>query len=132
MNVCVKAKKTNRKLLILIVIFSLGCVIVFQAGNKKSSCPKIRLHQPRQLKGPAPYGRPRCMDAPIDVVYTWVNGSDPEHVKLRNGFDPKTKGFDNSKVRYNDWGTLKYSIRSVRMNAAWVRNIYIVTTGQVR
>ena len=35
-------------------------------------------------------------------------------------------------ARFNDWDTLKFSLRSVEKFASWVRNVYIVTNGQVR
>ena len=33
--------------------------------------------------------------------------------------------------RYNDWGTLKYSLRSVDKFAPWIRTIHLVTDGQI-
>ena len=71
----------------------------------------------------------------IDVVYTWVNGSDPEFQKslqeelLRN---QQTQRDAVNTGRFFDWGTLRYSLRSLEMFASgWVRNVYLVTNGQV-
>lgn len=62
----------------------------------------------------------------VDVVYTWVNGSDPVHkaaIKKYGG-----GGWDGG---YRDYGVIRYSIRSVEKFMPWVRNIIIVTNGQV-
>lgn len=68
--------------------------------------------------------------APIDFVITWVDGSDitwlEEKKKYNNNFD-----VDDSLVRYRDFGTLKYLLRSIDKFAPWVRNIFLVTNGQV-
>ena len=61
----------------------------------------------------------------VDVVYTWVNGTDPEHKKLLKKFG---KSWDGG---YREYGVLKYSIRTVEKFMPWVRNIVIVTNGQV-
>ena len=36
-----------------------------------------------------------------------------------------------SSVRFYDWDTMKYSLRSIEKYAKWIRNIYIVTNGQI-
>lgn len=80
---------------------------------------------------------PSTMDVtfPIDIVYTWVDGADP--VWMRK----KTEALDalhqepvaqaHSSSRWENRDELKYSLRSVALFASWVRNIYIVTDGQV-
>mmetsp|Transcript_10120 Transcript_10120/g.24916 ORF Transcript_10120/g.24916 Transcript_10120/m.24916 type:complete len:995 (-) Transcript_10120:135-3119(-) len=81
----------------------------------------------------------------IDVVYTWVNGSDPrlqaelKDYKERLGITPleDMKGnvsADDSKGnsnRYRDNQELRYSLRSLWRFAPWIRRIYIVTNYQV-
>lgn len=70
---------------------------------------------------------------PIDVVYTWVDGSDPLWANLRNEWAKKTLGihWDATKVtRFRDRNELKYSLRSIEKFAPFVRHIYIVTCGQ--
>lgn len=71
----------------------------------------------------------------IDVVYTWVDGSDVLWQTLR---DFKTKerktyrvahgSLDKSRFRNNN--ELRYSLRSIQAFAPWVHHIYIVTCGQ--
>jgi hypothetical protein len=72
---------------------------------------------------------------PIDLVYTWVDGSDPElaarRESFRNGPDsPRIHARETSSSRYTSRDELKYSLRSVAMYAPFVRNIYLVTDGQ--
>lgn len=73
-------------------------------------------------------------DEPIDVVYTWVDSSDPQ---WRQDFERHAADADNalpeggSDERFLDRDELKYSLRSLWMYAPFVRNIYIVTSGQV-
>ena len=90
---------------------------------------------------------------PFDVVYTWVNGSDPEqraalleyrarwdseagvllptaHVESKSNSSNATD--DTAALnRYRDNGELKYSLRSLVKYAPWVRRIILVTNGQV-
>jgi hypothetical protein len=74
---------------------------------------------------------------PIDVVYTWVDGSDEEWIKQKNKYYSNKTLFsklspNNSNARWRDLNTLKYSLRSIEMYAPWIRNVYIVTCcGQV-
>ncbi len=69
---------------------------------------------------------------PIDLVYTWVDGSDSQwlerYISARKAIDPSFG--NNSMSRYTDHDELKYSLRSVAMFAPWVRNIYVVTDRQ--
>lgn len=69
---------------------------------------------------------------PIDVVYTWVNGSDPAWQQRRaaiegNGYHPESANL----ARFVSHDELRYSLRSVYMHMPWVRNIYLVTDQQV-
>ncbi|MGW4103848.1 stealth family protein [Streptomyces sp. NPDC004976] len=71
---------------------------------------------------------------PIDVVYTWVDGQDPELRAARERHSPGTDaGIAEREVgesRYTSHDELKYSLRSLRMYAGFVRHVYIVTDGQ--
>ena len=62
----------------------------------------------------------------VDVVYTWVNGSDPQHKEAMRKYGGG--GWDGG---YRDYGVIRYSARSVAKFMPWVRNIIIVTNGQV-
>lgn len=88
----------------------------------------------------------------VDVVYTWVNGSDPIwfaemqkykvlYNKEHNITTEETGDTATSANRFRDNDELKYvlfiifncrySLRSLEVNAPWIRNVYIVTNGQV-
>jgi len=72
-------------------------------------------------------------DLPIDLVYTWVNGEDPNWVKKKMKYMKlERKILPNSydSVRFRNLDELKYSIRSVRKFAPFIRKIFIVTNGQ--
>ena len=85
------------------------------------------------LGAPLP-GRP-CLDQPIDAVYTWVNGSDPEHhhqlkkTLQQLGRTPSPDAV--APYRFADNDELRYSLRSLERHAPWVRRVYLVTNGQV-
>ncbi|CAI5744482.1 unnamed protein product [Peronospora destructor] len=89
---------------------------------------------------------------PIDVVYTWVNGTDPRWRKEKEFWhkhwiasltgqplpvwgeqeaDVKGKDDSNSDNRFRDNEELRYSLRSLEKYAPWVHHIYVVTDGQI-
>jgi hypothetical protein len=72
----------------------------------------------------------------IDVVYTWVDGSDPRWLEA---FDvwARREGRETSDDRdliagrFRDNDELRYSLRSLWFGCDWVRKIFIVTADQV-
>jgi hypothetical protein len=68
----------------------------------------------------------------IDLVYLWVDGSDPEWIAKRNAFIGNMEEVSelNCKGRYADNDELKYSLRSMEKYAPWIRKIFIVTNNQ--
>lgn len=75
-----------------------------------------------------------CWEEPVDVVYTWVDSSDPEwqaqRAKWSGDIETSVDHSASNDERYLDRDELRYSLRSLRMYAPFVRNIYIVTAGQ--
>lgn len=69
-------------------------------------------------------------ETPIDFVITWVDRTDENWQKEKQQYKP-TIYMDDSHVRYRDLGILKYLLRSIEKFAPWVRNIFLVTNGQV-
>lgn len=72
-------------------------------------------------------------DFDIDVVITWVDGSDENHAKkiaqyLENKDSLNLKGF---VTRFNQVNEIEYCIRSIYKFAPYVRTIFIVTDDQV-
>ena len=69
----------------------------------------------------------------VDAVYTWVNGSDADFKRSYNESDlgMKSNPNDTGKGRFTDMNQMLYSLRSIEMYAPWIRNIFIVTNGQI-
>ena len=69
---------------------------------------------------------------PIDAVYTWVDGSDPQfQEQLRQYRDgPDVAARDAAAARFRDHGELRFSLRSLERNAPWIRKVHLVTNGQ--
>ena len=81
---------------------------------------------------------PNAPEFPIDLVYLWIDGSDPEFRKtkakyLRAAGKDDSQYVDATKDQiFRDNDELKYSLRSVEKNAPWVNHIYVITGfGQV-
>ncbi|MFI9604336.1 stealth family protein [Streptomyces sp. NPDC052043] len=73
------------------------------------------------------------VDFPVDVVYTWVDGDDPELRARRDSYRTgaqRTRTREAGASRYASHDELKYSLRSLEMYAPFVRKIYVVTDGQ--
>ena len=73
---------------------------------------------------------------PVDVVYTWVDGNDPGWDDAREARIASMEGTARTReasgrARFISRDELRYSLRSVHLFAPWVRNIYLVTSGQV-
>jgi hypothetical protein len=86
---------------------------------------------------------------PVDIVYMWVNGSDPvlaqelqdfeasQHKQAADAPSPEAQWLvkDNNPVRQSrfdsDRDELRYSLRSLEMYMPWFNKVYIITNGQV-
>ena len=77
---------------------------------------------------------------PVDVVFTWVDGADPEWNAAREARLAQLTGTahataqtraSSGQARYLDRGELRYGFRSLHLFAPWVRRIHLVTAGQV-
>ncbi|XP_044260231.1 N-acetylglucosamine-1-phosphotransferase subunits alpha/beta [Tribolium madens] len=67
---------------------------------------------------------------PIDVVYTWVNGSDPRFLENLKFYVKKYDSWIDFS-RYDDKYELMFSLRSLEKYAPWIRHVFIVTNGQI-
>jgi hypothetical protein len=70
----------------------------------------------------------------IDIVYTWVDGSDKNWLEKRNFQAKKAGKILNSSISealFTDNDELKYSLRSINEYAPWINNIFIVTDNQI-
>ncbi|WP_171041463.1 stealth family protein [Sinomonas susongensis] len=73
------------------------------------------------------------IDFEIDIVFSWVDGSDPDFLRYRASFLPGValgEG-DEAEARYRQINELKYALRSVHMFAPWIRRIFICTDSKV-
>ena len=72
------------------------------------------------------------MEEKIDFVIMWVDGNDSKWQKKKAEYDNSIKKDEsNSKIRYRDWGLLKYWFRSVEKYTPWVNKIYFITDHQI-
>lgn len=75
------------------------------------------------------YNQPITLPILIDLVYTWVDGNDINHINKRKQYYKSGSNYNN-QYRY-DINTLKYSLISVDKYMSWINNIYIVTDNQI-
>ncbi|MFJ7205080.1 stealth family protein [Streptomyces sp. NPDC098789] len=68
---------------------------------------------------------------PVDAVYTWVDGADPQWRARRAQVtdEPYHEQAANS-ARYLNRDELRYSLRSLHLHAPWIRHVYLVTDRQ--
>lgn len=92
-------------------------------------------HQPGKEIRSAQSQATQDVSFPIDIVFTWVDGADPEWLKRKASalqiHDPEL--FTDSAIdaaRFADHDELRYSLRSIEQFAPWVQKIWIVTAGQ--
>lgn len=76
---------------------------------------------------------PEDVRFPVDVVYTWVDGNDPAWQRRRAEAEGVAHTYNPEAVndaRFMSRDELRYSLRSLHLNAPWVRNVYLVTDDQ--
>jgi len=112
---------------------------VRRLGPKRAAAQvRARLTGRTGAEGPlaaATRGSVFSVDFPIDVVYTWVDGADPDWQARRTAAWAATRPDELSTLAANPsrWinrDELRYSLRSLALYAPWVRNVYIVTDRQ--
>ncbi|XP_062128145.1 N-acetylglucosamine-1-phosphotransferase subunits alpha/beta [Drosophila sulfurigaster albostrigata] len=113
-----RLKMQSRRKLALLAVFGCLCVMIFWLAGQQ-------MLTPTDGHGSHSHGDNRGC-APIDAVYTWVNGTDPDFIETIRRYDPS---YDPS--RFDDKNELKYSLRSLEQHANWIRHVYIVTNGQI-
>lgn len=65
-------------------------------------------------------------EIPIDLVYTWVDGDNPDYLQVYNQYAEVPKDLNPERIR-DSYHLLKYSLRSVEKYLPWIGNIYIIT-----
>lgn len=71
----------------------------------------------------------------IDVVFSWVDGTDPAFLASRADWLARARavlgGGDEADARTRQIDELRYALRSVDQNAPWVRRIFIATDSRL-
>ncbi|WP_234382476.1 stealth family protein [Streptomyces dysideae] len=110
-----------------------GITDVLPASEQEPAAVRIG---DRELPSFVPLTLPTVDDVtfPVDVVYTWVNGEEPEMRAKRARYQEhgiaEILDKETNASRYTSHDELKYSLRSLAMYADFVRHIYLVTDGQ--
>lgn len=71
------------------------------------------------------------MESQIDIVITWVDGSDPAWRAEKAFYEAQAGITAGSESQYRDLDTLRFVLRSIDQYAPWVRKIFLVTCGQI-
>jgi hypothetical protein len=121
-----------------------GDALVAPRGNRVAEVVPVAAQKPATVKVGLrdvatfePFSVPGVDDIqfPIDVVYTWVDGADPDMIVKRRSFSKQGKSDiaqrEVGDSRYISYDELKYSLRSIEMYLDFIRHVYIVTDGQV-
>ncbi|MDF3144963.1 MULTISPECIES: stealth family protein [unclassified Streptomyces] len=110
-----------------------GITDVLPASEQKPAAVRIG---DRELPSFTPLTLPTVNDVtfPVDVVYTWVDGEEPQMRAKRARYQEhgiaEILDKETNASRYTSHDELKYSLRSLAMYADFVRHIYLVTDGQ--
>lgn len=74
------------------------------------------------------------MSNTVDIVITWVDGSDPAWQAERDKYVPeemKKRQDVAGNKRYHDNGLLRYLFRGIEKYAPWIRKVHFVTFGHL-
>jgi hypothetical protein len=80
---------------------------------------------------------PERVTFPVDVVYTWVDGGDPEWRERKaralgdNTWVAAVSEHTANSSRFASRDELRYSLRALHCFAPWVRRVFLVTDDQV-
>jgi hypothetical protein len=91
------------------------------------SAPAVKVRTVPEFSHPLP----EDVRFPVDAVYTWVDGEDPEWRRRRAAYSGE--GYHEeaaNAARYLSRDELRYSLRSLAQYAPWIRQIYLVTDDQ--
>jgi hypothetical protein len=67
----------------------------------------------------------------IDIVYTYVDGTDRQFINKRNKYMNKHDISFNPNIRFESIDEIIFSIQSILKFAKWINTIYIVTDNQI-
>lgn len=68
----------------------------------------------------------------IDAVIAWVDGNDPKWQKQKAKYSGEYSNPESTNnARFRSWDNLHLLVRGIQKNLPWIRNIFIVTNGQI-
>lgn len=82
----------------------------------------------------------RDVNIPVDMVFTYVNGKDPAHLRKRKHVEQFYKDDEihlermegkNFDILYNNVEEITFSVRTVLTYLPWIRKIFIITDQQL-
>eukprot|EP01091_Cochliopodium_minus_P007955 TRINITY_DN1784_c0_g1_i2.p1 TRINITY_DN1784_c0_g1~~TRINITY_DN1784_c0_g1_i2.p1 ORF type:complete len:454 (+),score=126.98 TRINITY_DN1784_c0_g1_i2:26-1387(+) len=104
-------------------------------SDVKTNPPDVKTNPPSDDNKQLPAHPKLNKDIKVDLVYTWVNGSDIDFLRQMDmalkAINSSLKENEYTKARFFDGDELKYSLRSVEKYFDWYNKIYIVTNGQI-
>ena len=71
------------------------------------------------------------MNIDVDIVFTYVNGYDPEFIKLKNSYINDINKRYNPDIRSKGIDEIIYSVNTVIKFIPWIHKIFIVTPNQI-
>jgi hypothetical protein len=71
------------------------------------------------------------MNIDVDLVFTYVDGYDPEFIKMKNSYLNSLNKKYNPDIRSKGLDEIIYSVNSVIKFIPWIRKIFIVTNNQI-
>ena len=73
------------------------------------------------------------MNDSIDIIVTWVDGTDPKWLTEKQDWlkNENIEHGSNSSIRFESWDNLQYWFRAVERFMPWFRNIIFVTYGHI-
>jgi len=77
---------------------------------------------------------PSVSPFPIDLVYLWVDDSDPEWLAKKNAALAaigKPVNSSDLQNRFESKGELQFALRSVQNFLPWINHVYIITNNQI-
>lgn len=69
----------------------------------------------------------------IDIVIPWVDGSDPEWLKVKKQYEKGCENVEeaNTDIRYQSWDNLFLWFRAIEKCMPWVNKIFFITCGHI-
>lgn len=76
---------------------------------------------------------PPAEDYPVDIVVTWVDGSDADWLREKEKYASAAENApnDNTASRYRNWDLFCFWFRALEKYAPWAGNVFLITAGHI-